>query len=186
MVNCLCVSQCGKAFASNRKLCYHQNRCKTCQHTAKYRCGKCSKMFSTPRQLKEHQVAHSDVRKFRCHICDKSFKRKWNYILHMKSVHSDVKNFQCHVCGRRFNRDSSCNRHVETHFGIKNFKCTVCDRSFLRYEHARRHEENCRQNNVCGSDSSSDDDDGELDLADNGLTDGDVKMDFNGCGEDTD
>ena len=84
-----------------------------------------------------------------------------------------------------FNRDSNCNRHVEAHFGFKNFKCTVCDRGFAQYTAARRHEENCRQNNVSGSDSSSDED-GELNVADNGLADGDVKMDFNECGEDTD
>ena len=186
MVNCLCVSTCGKAFASNRKLCYHQNRCKTCQHTAKYRCGKCSKMFSTPHRLKEHQLVHSDVRRFSCGLCDKSFKRKVNLKQHVLT-HIFTRNFKCHICDRRFNRKDNFTRHLEGHFGIKSFKCTVCDRGFAQYTAARRHEENCRQNNVSVSDSSSDDDDdGELNVADNGLADGDVKMDFNECGEDTD
>ena len=145
MVNCLCVSTCGKSFASWRKLCYHQKRCNTCGNTVRYRCGKCSKMFSSPRHLKEHQVVHSDVRKFRCRICDKSFKYKSDCTRHVKA-HSGVQDFQCHICGRRFSRQSSCNRHVEGHFGFKNFKCTVCDRGFAEYSTAQAHEEVCRQN----------------------------------------
>ena len=174
MVNCLCVSTCGKAFASWRKLCYHQKRCNTCGHTANYRCGKCSKMFSSPQHLNRHQVAHSDVRKFRCHVCDKLFKYKIDCKRHVEA-HSGAQNFQCHICGRRFNRDSSCNRHVEGHFGFKNFKCAVCDRSFAEYHRAQIHEKTCCRNGVSASDSSDGD---EVSSSE--------RMDVNGYIEDTD
>ena len=174
MVNCLCVSTCGKAFASNRNLCSHQKRCHTCRHMVKYRCGKCSKMFSTPHLLNRHQVVHSDVRKFRCHICDKSFKYKPDCTRHVRS-HSGVQDYQCHICGRRFNRKYHCNRHVDGHFGIKNFKCTVCDKGFAEYSTARCHEDNCCRNGVSVSDSSDSD----------GVSSNE-RIDVNGDMEDTD
>ena len=63
MVYCLCVSTCGKAFASSQTLCSHEQMCKTCGNMVKYRCGKCSKLFSTTAVLK--QQVHSDMRKFK-------------------------------------------------------------------------------------------------------------------------
>ena len=164
MVHCLCVSACGKSFASIRKLYNHEQKCKTCTRMARYRCDKCSKMFSTVKILKEHGLVHSDVRKFKCHLCDRTFKSNSSCNRHVKE-HSDVRNFQCHVCDRRFHQKSSCNRHVEGHFGIKNFQCTVCDRSFAHYQNAHRHEEICRQKDVYVSDSYSDN--GLSDLTDN-------------------
>ena len=163
MVNCLCVSTCGKTFASRRKLLYHEQRCKTCNGVAKFRCGKCGKLFLTPIALKEHEVVHSDVRKFKCHICDKTYKRRSDCSRHVKEIHLG-RHFECHICDRRFNRKSSCNRHVEGHFGIKNFNCMKCDRFFAHYHNALSHEEICCKNATpvthCASDS------GESDMTD--------------------
>ena len=175
MVQCSLVSACGKAFASVRKLCFHEQKCTTCRRMAEYRCGHCYKMFSTPRQLKDHEIVHSDVKEFKCHICDKSFKRKGDCNRHVKE-HSNVRNFKCHICERRFKQKALCDRHVQIHSGIKNFKCTKCGKYFFRYSNARSHEENCRRNEASVSVSYRDGG-GELDLsADTGQTNEEVNL----------
>ena len=163
MVICLCVSTCGKVFASSRKLLDHKQRCKTCDCAARYRCGKCGKLFSTNILLKRHGMVHSDVRDFKCGICNKSFKCKG----HLKQhgwVHVNVRNFRCHVCDETFKRKGDCIRHIEEHLGDKNYHCMKCGRGFARYYVARAHEEICCKNSAPVSDCSSDS--GESDMTD--------------------
>ena len=144
MVNCLCVSACGKTFASSRKLCYHEKMCKTCGFMVKYRCEKCCKLFSTVKCLKQHQLVHSDVRKFKCHICDKSFKRKDHLNKHELS-HSKERKFKCGICEKAFTQSGNRNIHVDNHFGVKSYRCMKCDKGFAQYSNARCHEETCRK-----------------------------------------
>ena len=144
MVHCLCVSNCGKTFASRRKLLDHEQRCNTCNRVAKYRCGTCGKLFSTVVCLKRHEVVHSDVRNFTCRICDRRFKRKGDCKKH-GLTHSDVRNYRCHICDQAFKRKEDCIRHEEEHSGIRNYKCIKCDKGFLRYGNARHHEKICRK-----------------------------------------
>ena len=168
MVNCLCVSTCGKSFVSSQTLCSHEQSCKTCGNKVKYRCGKCNKLFSTVYFLKLHEMVHSDVKRFKCGVCDQTFKRRSDCNRHVKEIHYGARNFKCHICDQCFSRKSSCSRHVEGHLGIRNYKCVKCDKSFRRYNHARRHEDVCRQNDVSVSDSFSDD--GGSNITDDGVT----------------
>ena len=177
MVNCLCVSACGRASASRRALLDHEKICKTCCRVVKYRCGKCEKMFSTVGYLKRHEVLHSNVRKYVCGLCDKSLKRRDHLNRHVVE-HSDVRKFPCHICDRRFKRKGDCIRHVERHLGIKNFQCMKCCRGFAQYSNARRHEEICRKNSAPVSDCCSGTE--ETDLTNNQVSD-DEQMDANGC-----
>ena len=175
MVYCSCVSRCGKSFASSRKLCNHEKMCKTCGFMVKHRCGKCGKLFSNNIILKQHEMVHSDVRKFKCHICDKSFKRSGDCNRHVKE-HSDVRNFRCLLCDDTFKRNGACIRHVERHLGIKSFQCMKCCRDFAQYSNARRHEEICRKNSAPVSDCCSGTE--ETDLTNNEVSD-DEQMDAN-------
>ena len=176
MVNCLCVSACGRASASKRKLLDHEKICKTCRRAVKYRCRKCGKLFSSITYLKQHEIEHLNVRKFKCHICDKSFKRSGDCNRHVKE-HSDVRNFRCLLCDETFKRNDCCIRHVERHLGIKSFQCMKCCRGFAQYSNARRHEEICCKNAAPVSHCSSGS--GESDLTNNEVSD-DEKMDANG------
>ena len=169
MVNCLCVSTCGQAFASGRKLLDHEKICKTCCGVVKYRCGTCGKLFSSIRYLKLHDVVHSDVRKFNCGLCDKSFKRSNHLKDHELLIHSDVRNFKCYICDGAFKRKSDYIRHEEEHLGIKNFKCMKCNKGFTRYFNALSHEKICRKNDAAVSGCCSDD--GKLDLVDTEVSD---------------
>lgn len=46
-------------------------------------CDMCSEIFNHIDELMEHQSdAHSDIRKFKCDLCPKSFKRKVGPALH--------------------------------------------------------------------------------------------------------
>ena len=168
MVHCSCVSSCGKVFASRRKLLDHKQRCKTCDCVARYRCGKCGKLFSTKIILKRHEMVHSDVRDFRCDICNKSFKCKGHLKQHGR-VHVNVRNFRCHVCDETFKRKGDCIRHIEEHLGDKNYNCAKCGKGFARYFNARNHEGICCKNVAPVSDCCSSDE--ELDLDDNGVSD---------------
>ena len=178
MVNCLCVSTCGRAFASRRTLLSHEQICKTCSRLVKYRCGTCGKLFSSIAYLKRHDVVHSKVRKFDCGLCDKSFKRRDHLNRHVVE-HSDLRRFTCDICDHSFKRKDDCVRHMERHLGIKNYKCMKCDRSFAGFSNAQSHENNCCvkiQQDVSGSDSHGDD--GGLHLIDIEVSD-DEQMDGN-------
>ena len=117
-------------------------------------------------------MVHSDVRDFRCGICDKSFKCRGHLKQHGR-VHEDVRNFRCHVCDGTFKRKGDCIRHIEGHLGDKNYNCTKCGKGFARYYVARNHEGICCKNATPVSDCCSSDE--ELDLVDSGVS-GDEKI----------
>ena len=113
MVYCLCVSTCGKTFANWRKLCYHQQTCRTCGDMVKYRCGECNK-YLTDRN-RHVDVLHMGVRNFKCHICDRCFARKNECIRHMET-HLAIRNFGCVKCGGGFFRYEEALHHEENCF----------------------------------------------------------------------
>ncbi|KAI0123678.1 hypothetical protein BJ170DRAFT_640053 [Xylariales sp. AK1849] len=58
---------------------------------------------------------------FSCHMCPKTFTRKFNLDGHVRS-HTNERPFACKVCAERFTRRSDCDRHERGH-GEKVFSC---------------------------------------------------------------
>ncbi|KAK2158342.1 hypothetical protein LSH36_172g00042 [Paralvinella palmiformis] len=89
-----------------------------------HKCPKCFKSFPTSQQLAQHSLVHTNIRKFHCQYCDKTFKQLShafaqlaNLQQHLKnhdvrSSASDKKPYSCSTCDRRFATEASLNHHV--------------------------------------------------------------------------
>lgn len=111
------------------------------------KCPNCPITCSTSRELRRHlEVAHGDVtlderKVFSCTEpgCDRSFTKKGNLTVHIRTVHEGEKRFACgetdlfaskkvsgwdgHGCGKRYGSKLALEEHVRTaHLGFQNAK----------------------------------------------------------------
>ncbi|EAW23255.1 C2H2-type zinc finger protein [Aspergillus fischeri NRRL 181] len=112
------------------------------------RCPNCSLTCATSRELRRHlEVAHGDVsleerKTFPCTVpgCDRSFTKKGNLTVHIRTVHQGEKRFVCgetdlssskkvsgwnndNGCGKRYGSKLALEEHIRTaHLGYQNAK----------------------------------------------------------------
>ena len=99
----------------------------------------CSKAFSRPSQLTEHQeVVHQGIKPFQCTVCARQFSRKTHLERHMFS-HSEDKPFKCSYCGKGVTTKQQLRRHEITH--TRSFVCPHegCEESFYKHPQLRAH-----------------------------------------------
>ncbi|KAI9321712.1 hypothetical protein BX666DRAFT_1850250 [Dichotomocladium elegans] len=80
-------------------------------------------------------------RRYSCHICTRSFTRKFNLLTHIRT-HDKYreKPYACRICTKRFDRKHDCKRHYQTvHQGLKTHPCRLCTSAFSRKDALSRH-----------------------------------------------
>ncbi|KAM9792583.1 uncharacterized protein ACB057_011128 [Neosynchiropus ocellatus] len=92
-------------------------------------CTQCNSLFSSSRDLRLHQRAHTGERVYHCQLCMKAFAHQHQLKTHQR-VHTGEKPFSCAQCGKRFSQSSHIKRHMSVHTGEKPFSCNVCGRRF--------------------------------------------------------
>ncbi|CAH1642838.1 unnamed protein product [Spodoptera littoralis] len=101
---------CGKRYASNAALRYHQR-----VHTGErpYKCTQCSKSFTMPLFLQIHTRTHTGERPYECPLCPKAFSNKAALLRHDR-VHTGIKPYECQECGKFFTQSNSLKLHINT------------------------------------------------------------------------
>ncbi|XP_025116206.1 zinc finger protein 729-like [Pomacea canaliculata] len=85
-----------------------------------------------------HMVTHSDIKPYRCSLCQASFKFSTCLIRHMVT-HSDVKPYQCSLCKASFKLLDLLKQHMVTHSDVKPYRCSLCQASFKLSNHLKQH-----------------------------------------------
>lgn len=118
-------------FESKRKLFSH---IKVCDKKAKSSAVTCVNNNAGSDQL------------FDCEICKKQFRRKSNFMAHMKrhygnihSVSTEVKTHLCCICGKLFSHKTHLVRHLYIHNNGRPFKCEYCGADFTQRGGLIRH-----------------------------------------------
>lgn len=77
------------------------------------------------------EIIEDAENKYKCKICQKSFKLQRLMNRHMKN-HSNIKRYLCTFCNKGFNDAFDLKRHTRTHTGVRPFHCSECDRKFTQ------------------------------------------------------
>ncbi|KAI0043129.1 hypothetical protein FA95DRAFT_1563607 [Auriscalpium vulgare] len=105
----------------------------------------CSKSYTKPSRLAEHERSHTGVRPFVCATCGKSYLRETHLQAHTRAhLPESDRPIVCEEegCGKRFWTAQHLKYHENVlHKGEKPFKCTAeeCGAAFLKHHQLRAH-----------------------------------------------
>ncbi|XP_073839107.1 uncharacterized protein [Musca autumnalis] len=156
-ISCRKCCDANNIFNSETEFCQHilQNHFEATQNKKyklsksleklQYLCSICSKSFDDNFIVRRHyKNAHSTERKYKCSMCDATFKYEFNLSYHM-AKHLDIKAYQCEYCNKSFVVNSELKIHLRKHTGEKPYKCLVCEKTFSHQSnltaHRRIHED---------------------------------------------
>ncbi|XP_053698106.1 zinc finger protein 345-like [Sabethes cyaneus] len=130
---------CPRTFLSQQHLSHHKE-----VHTDKYACSYCGLRNPTIQRLQNHvENKHSEVRKYDCRLCiNKSYKTKAALRKHVL-MHTHGKQFQCDICQKTFMRKDQMVIHRRIHTGEKPFRCETCLKRFSDDAMFSKHKKRC-------------------------------------------
>lgn len=107
-------------------------------------CPVCSKIFKSPKYMREHLYSHSSKNQHMCDICGKLFKSVSYARIHRKE-HLEFgkqkeKNFECDLCSRKYSSKTRLQEHIITHTGDKRHQCQICGTAYFHTRSLQRHE----------------------------------------------
>ena len=108
-------------------------------NSKKYECGKCGRGFTSAIAFDRHGLVHSEVRPYRCDVCDLGFKLKVHLKKHNLYRHSDEYPCECHICGKKFKDSSAVRLHERIHSDHRPFSCS-CGKTFKTKENLWGHQ----------------------------------------------
>ncbi|KAL1502103.1 hypothetical protein ABEB36_007297 [Hypothenemus hampei] len=91
-------------------------------------CSYYDKEFVTKTDLLNHEKQHLNMRKYKCELCNKTFKGS-----HKLMVHTDSSKWKYiwKICTKPFRNKSNYDSHVRRHLGDKKFSCALCQKKFV-------------------------------------------------------
>ncbi|KAF4528215.1 hypothetical protein B566_EDAN016836 [Ephemera danica] len=139
---------CGKHFMHQRSLKLHRLRNHTVQKT--FSCNFCSHSTNFKANLTRHIKLHLNERSYVCEQCGAAFYVLSALKDHCLYIHSDIRKHRCDLCSKSFKRSSELKRHQRTHSNLRPYGCTSCEKTFNRSSHLTRHREQCHKDEQVG------------------------------------
>ncbi|KAJ8921140.1 hypothetical protein NQ315_013611 [Exocentrus adspersus] len=94
------------------------------------KCKLCGKIFKDVYLLKLHLTTHTNIRRFRCSVCNLTFTTNKNRERHEKIHEDPLSRYRCIVCWKRAQSQEELDEHMMGH--EKKYQCHVCHESFAR------------------------------------------------------
>ena len=115
-----------------------------------YQCKLCEYRTYWKDDIKKHEtrmhtntleiLSDDQKRKYKCNICDKSYKSQGNLTDHIKHAHLETKQYSCDACPyRSYNRTIVMQHKKIMHYKIKPYKCDQCQFSTSSNKKIRCH-----------------------------------------------
>lgn len=113
-------------------------------------CKDCNLTFSTNLDYAFHSKMHSEDGSFTCHLCD-DYKHPTKALMeiHIRS-HEGIKKYKCEVCNKYFKRSKDAVEHKFTHNGETPFQCEICGKNFALSSSLSAHRRNTHYEIVTG------------------------------------
>lgn len=104
-------------------------------------CLSCHKEFPSMSRLNKHMLIHDPRYHYQCKMCNKGFKRKFDYEKHYNKMHTTkIKSYQCDQCTESYMYLGDLNRHkIIKHEAGLEYKCKTCDKKFRNKSNFKRH-----------------------------------------------
>lgn len=137
-----CLQCSDKQFRTIMSLRAHMKLCHSDKERTKHLCTDCGATFNAGSTLWMHRRRiHSNIRNFKCTMCDKGFVKQMELDGHMKS-HSNERDFKCDLCPAEYKKRMTLLVHKTKKHGIgnhergriKNQACPYCEERFALRE----------------------------------------------------
>ncbi|KAI5693077.1 zinc finger protein 85-like [Diaphorina citri] len=88
----------------------------------KFKCTECERRLVSKMSLTYHMRRHTGI-KYECDICNRQFNDRSNMKKH-RNIHLNVRKYKCHLCPKTYSDPSTryFKLHMEKHAGVR-FKC---------------------------------------------------------------
>jgi hypothetical protein len=111
----------------------------------------CGKQFQFAHKLNEHLLSHTNIREYRCDLCNESFKYPRNLTDHIQTQHMSTahKQIKCGIlnCLYRCWNNSDLRKH-QRHKHLKE-RAYECSRCFKKFSHKKDYHKHTRSESSC-------------------------------------
>jgi len=138
---------CNKKFQNRQQLLKHlkeehlevQGKMRDFEKSTRFKCTICDKSFRSTGNYSYHMRKHKG-RQYSCEFCEKRFYTQSQVKSHLQSHNKEATKVVCPVCGKGFHYQSGLYYHMKMHTNERNKKCKYCPRRFYTSNSVKRHE----------------------------------------------